>query len=86
MKKPMRPMSSKDMPGSQQLAHQPMVVQQDLRECKDCGRAFNEKAIDKHEKICKRVFGQKRKVFNSAKQRIVSKEQIVLSKSSASLI
>lgn len=59
----------------------PMVVNQMLEECRECGRKFNEKALAKHEKICKRVFSQKRKVFNSAKQRIISKEQIQVLKS-----
>lgn len=81
VKKPVRPMSSKGGPNIQQSARQPMVVQQNLEECKDCGRKFNEKTITRHEKICKKVFGQKRKVFNSAKQRIVSKEQVQILKS-----
>lgn len=76
-------MSSKIAPFSQQPSRQPMVVQQDLHECKDCGRKFNEKTIVRHQKICKKVFGQKRKVFNSAKQRVVSKEQTQLLKSIA---
>lgn len=82
LKKPVRPMSSKGGPINQ-ASRQPMVAQQDLHECKDCGRKFNEKTIARHEKICKKVFGQKRKVFNSAKQRIVSKEQVQILKSRA---
>jgi hypothetical protein len=39
-------------------------------ECPDCGRKFNEKAFEKHVKICAKVFLQKRKKFDSTKQRI----------------
>ena len=34
-----------------------------------CGRKFNENALEKHEKICRKVFQQKRKVFNAAEFR-----------------
>ena len=34
-----------------------------------CGRMFNANAIEKHEKVCQKVFQQKRKVFNSASHR-----------------
>lgn len=36
-----------------------------LHECGSCGRRFNEEAIDKHERICNKVFQQKRKEFNT---------------------
>ena len=39
-------------------------------ECPDCGRKFNDEAFPKHKKICKKVFMQKRKVFDAAKLRI----------------
>lgn len=35
-----------------------------LVECNDCGRKFNEQAIIKHRKICKKVFVEKRKAFD----------------------
>ena len=35
----------------------------------DCGRTFNEIAYSKHSKICRKVFIQKRKVFDSKKAR-----------------
>jgi hypothetical protein len=41
-----------------------------LLECVDCGRKFNEKALERHVKICKKVFIDKRKVFDSKKMRI----------------
>ncbi|CDW90041.1 UNKNOWN [Stylonychia lemnae] len=47
----------------------------DLQECSGCGRSFNEVAYAKHSKVCKKVFQQKRKVFNSQAHRIVSNEQ-----------
>ena len=36
----------------------------ELIPCNSCGRKFNEKAMEKHEKICQKVFVQKRKVFD----------------------
>ena len=39
--------------------------------CGDCGRSFNAVAYSKHQKICKKVFTKKRRVFDSAKQRAV---------------
>jgi hypothetical protein len=33
----------------------------DLEECYSCGRKFNPKAMEKHEKICQKVFVEKRK-------------------------
>ena len=37
--------------------------------CKDCGRSFVKEALQRHQKICKKIFINKRKEFNSAKQR-----------------
>ena len=34
-----------------------------------CGRQFSTQAIDKHEKVCAKVFQSKRKAFNSAAHR-----------------
>ena len=36
-----------------------------------CGRRFNEKALVKHEKVCKKVFQEKREVFDSAGTRVI---------------
>lgn len=41
-----------------------------LVDCPDCGRKFNEAAFERHSKICKKVFSQKRKQFNSAANRL----------------
>ena len=38
-------------------------------ECPDCGRKFLPDSFEKHANICKKVFVQKRKQFNSADQR-----------------
>lgn len=38
--------------------------------CPDCGRKFKEESLEKHTKICKKVFQQKRKQFNSAANRL----------------
>lgn len=45
-----------------------------------CGRNFNARAMEKHQKICKKVFQQKRKAFKSNEQRIISNEQVSIMK------
>merc|ERR1712194_422027 len=42
----------------------------ELIACEDCGRKFSEQAIEKHTRICKKVFMQKRKKFDSAANRL----------------
>lgn len=42
------------------------------RECPDCGRKFNPIPYEKHVKICKKVFLQKRKVYDSTKKRLAT--------------
>ncbi|CAD8105534.1 unnamed protein product [Paramecium sonneborni] len=52
------------------------VVEEKLYKCTEgCGRSFNAKALEKHSKVCKKVFQQKRKVFNSQKQRQIEQEE-----------
>lgn len=46
-----------------------------LQQCHQCGRSFNDEAYQKHVRICKKVFGEKRKQFNSQAHRIVEAEQ-----------
>lgn len=41
----------------------------ELMKCSSCGRTFNEFSYPKHVKICKKVFCQKRKQFDSSKKR-----------------
>lgn len=41
-----------------------------LIKCEGCGRSFNADAFDKHSRICKKVFQDKRKKFNSAADRL----------------
>merc|ERR1719499_2139865 len=38
--------------------------------CPDCGRCFKASVLEKHMKICKKVFMQKRKQFSSAANRL----------------
>lgn len=45
-----------------------------LHKCVDCGRKFNEKALDRHIKICKKVFVEKRKEFNSKNARMTEEQ------------
>ena len=45
-----------------------------LQECPSCNRKFNEKAFEKHVKICQDVFIKKRKEFNMKEKRIVTDE------------
>jgi hypothetical protein len=40
-----------------------------LIECNDCGRKFNEPAIVRHRKICKKVFVDKRKAYDITEHR-----------------
>jgi len=40
-----------------------------LTACRDCGRKFNEKALQRHSKICKKVFINKRQTFDSSNAR-----------------
>ena len=48
--------------------------------CPDCGRSFNQQALMKHKKICKKVFQKKRKAFDMTKQRVDNGEQRSLMK------
>jgi hypothetical protein len=48
-----------------------------LQQCADCGRKFNESSHKKHVKICKKVFIEKRKAFDSQKQRLKGTEMAV---------
>ena len=46
-----------------------------LHECTmGCGRMFNPETIEKHEKICYKVFQSKRKAFDSANHRQIESE------------
>ncbi|CAD8062105.1 unnamed protein product [Paramecium sonneborni] len=48
-----------------------------LYECsKGCGRTFSKQALQKHEKICVKVFQKQRKQFDAQKHRIISNEQV----------
>ncbi|WIA44029.1 hypothetical protein OEZ86_010401 [Tetradesmus obliquus] len=42
----------------------------DLQQCGNCGRRFNAAALQRHAKVCEKVFCQKRKVFNMQSQRL----------------
>jgi hypothetical protein len=45
------------------------VVAAALNTCPSCGRHFNDKAFEKHAPVCKKVFIDHRKVFDSSKAR-----------------
>mmetsp|Transcript_37738 Transcript_37738/g.43362 ORF Transcript_37738/g.43362 Transcript_37738/m.43362 type:complete len:130 (+) Transcript_37738:599-988(+) len=49
-----------------------------LLPCGSCGRTFLPGPLKIHSRICVKVFCTKRKVFDSAKQRVVSQEQVKL--------
>ena len=49
-------------------------------QCQHCGRQFVFTALEKHERICQKVFQSKRKTFNTQKQRINDSEQATLMK------
>lgn len=42
--------------------------------CEGCGRSFRSAAMEKHAKICKKVFQEKRKAFDSAANRLEGQE------------
>lgn len=42
--------------------------------CPDCGRSFVQSVLDKHVKVCKKVFQSKRKEFDSQKKRVIDEE------------
>jgi hypothetical protein len=42
----------------------------DMSECPDCGRSFATDRLEKHMKICKKVFGTKRKAFDVTAMRV----------------
>jgi hypothetical protein len=46
-------------------------------ECPDCGRKFNSGPYERHVKICKKVFVEKRKVFDSKAMRIEDNPELV---------
>lgn len=58
--------------GEEEAAYDPN--NDDRIECPTCGRKFVEEALVKHQKVCKKVFVQKRKVFDIKK---VRQEQIL---------
>jgi len=47
----------------------------DLKGCRSCGRSFNPESLLRHQKICNKVFNQKRKEYNAANHRVVAQEQ-----------
>lgn len=51
-----------------------------------CERTFKKETLEKHEKICKKVFMEKRKAFDSSGQRQVEGEPEVISKKPASKV
>lgn len=68
----------KDPFGTDAMASKSDVQNMRLIECPEgCGRSFNEVALSKHVKVCKKVFQQKRKVFDSQAAR-KTEEQILL--------
>jgi hypothetical protein len=42
--------------------------------CRHCDRMFNEEAIDKHERICVKIFCQERKKFDMKSKRVLDSE------------
>lgn len=46
------------------------IVPASMMTCPDCGRHFNEQAYAHHANVCKKVFGQARKPFDSQKHRV----------------
>lgn len=55
----------------------------ELHECPDCSRRFRPEALARHVGICKKVFMQKRRPFDSKKMRLVDGDGISSSSSSS---
>jgi len=52
-----------------------------LFECPEgCGRSFRKEALERHIKVCKKVFQTKRKEFEIQEKRMLNKEQKILAK------
>lgn len=51
--------------------------------CPDCGRSFNNEALGRHIKVCKKVFFAKRKVFDAAKRRAEGTDLAAFNKANA---
>lgn len=49
-------------------------------QCQYCERKFAQEALEKHEKVCIKVFQTKRKEFNTKEKRVTSNEQVKLQK------
>eukprot|EP00607_Mallomonas_marina_P011139 CAMPEP_0182423438 /NCGR_PEP_ID=MMETSP1167-20130531/9436_1 /TAXON_ID=2988 /ORGANISM="Mallomonas Sp, Strain CCMP3275" /LENGTH=494 /DNA_ID=CAMNT_0024602417 /DNA_START=129 /DNA_END=1610 /DNA_ORIENTATION=+ len=50
------------------------IVDSELLPCPDCGRKFNEISLEKHVRICKKMFCEKRKKFDMTKARVQGTE------------
>lgn len=48
--------------------------------CCHCDRKFKEEAIEKHEKICKKIFCTQRKKFDMKKKRVLDSEHAMILK------
>jgi hypothetical protein len=55
-------------------------VEAEKQACPSCGRGFIPESFSKHVKICKKVFVNKRKAFNSQKHRVIDSEHASLLK------
>lgn len=49
-------------------------------ECESCGRRFVKEALEKHYKVCQKVFNEKRAKFDSKKNRILDPEHAIMLK------
>lgn len=54
------------------------VEGQDRVPCSVCGRKFAPESIEKHERICQKAFGQKRKAFDAKEQRKAEGEKTTM--------
>ncbi|CAD8046327.1 unnamed protein product [Paramecium sonneborni] len=60
----------------QQLEEAEPIEELELVLCPEgCGRQFKQDALEKHMKVCKQVFQQKRQEFNSKQARVVTNDQ-----------
>jgi len=70
----------KEKEEEEELEEYPEYDGDDRVECHSCGRKFKDDVLPKHAKVCKKVFINKRKGFDTKKQRILDSEHATILK------
>jgi len=62
--------NSKNIMKSNQTILSSTIIPAELQQCVHCRRSFNDRSFLRHQRICKKVFVDKRKTFDSKKKRL----------------